>query len=175
MRQAHVGGGNVNVTYIGTTPERIWQALTDPAFSRQYFAEFAVEVEPHTGGTFLLRYPDGRVHISGLVLDWSPPCRFSCTWLVEGIKEFSELPECIVAYEVEQVGAACRLTITESHSWDVPDAILADGRSGWPAILSGLKSLIETGKPLEIAMAPPPGLMDAVKRTVVEKPWARIG
>jgi uncharacterized protein YndB with AHSA1/START domain len=165
----------VYVTYIAATPEQIWQALTDPAFTRRYFGNFAVDVEPKEGGAFFLRYPDGRVHISGQVLDWSPPKRFSCTWLVEGMKAFAELPECIVTYEIEQAGASCRLTMTESHSWDVPEAILAGGRTGWPAILSGLKSLLETGKPLEIAMAPPPGFMEAVARAVAEKPWTKSG
>ena len=66
----------VYVTYIAATPEKVWQALTDPAFTRQYFAGFNVDVEPRTGGAFFLRYPDGRVHISGKVVEWSPPQRF---------------------------------------------------------------------------------------------------
>jgi uncharacterized protein YndB with AHSA1/START domain len=163
----------VYVSYIAATPERVWQALTDPEFTRQYFGGFAIEVEPKTDGAFRLLYPDGRVHMSGRVLDWSPPRRFSCTWLVEGMPGFRELPECIVTYEIEPAGEAVRLTMTESHSWDVPDAILAGGRSGWPAILSGLKSLLETGWPLSIAMQPPPGMIEAVRRAVAEKPWLR--
>ena len=161
----------VYVTYIGSTPEKVWQALTDPVFTRQYFFGFAVDVEPKQGGAFFLRYPDGRVHVSGRVLDWSPPRRLSCTWLVEGMKEFADLPECIVSYDIEPAGEAVKLTMTESHSWDIPDAILAGGRSGWPAILSSLKSLCETGKAPAIQMAPPPGFMDAVKKAVAEKPW----
>jgi hypothetical protein len=54
--------------------------------------------------------------------------------------------------------------MTESHSWDVPEAILSGGRSGWPAILSSLKSLLETGKPLAVAMAPPTAMIEAIKR-----------
>lgn len=165
----------VYVTYIAASPEQIWQGLTDPAFTRQYFGGFAIDVELRQGGVFFLRYPDGRVHIAGRVLDWSPPRRFSCTWVVEGMQEFVELPECIVTYEIEQAGGACRLTMTEAHSWNVPDAILAGGRSGWPAILSGLKSLLETGKAPQIAMAPPPGFMEAVKQAVKDKPWAKGG
>ena len=63
--------------------------------------------------------------------------------------------------------------MTESHSWDVPPAILAGGQSGWPAILSNLKSVLETGKPMAIEMAPPPGFMEAVVKAVSEKPWLR--
>lgn len=163
----------VYVTYIASTPETVWQALTDPQFSRQYFAGLAVDVEPRTGGAFRLLYPDGRVHIEGNVLDWTPPSRFSCTWTVVGMDDFRGLPECIVTYDIEPSGECVKLTMTESHDWDIPDAILAGGQSGWPAILSNLKSLLETGKPMAIHMAPPEGFMEAVKRAVSETPWKR--
>lgn len=145
----------IYVTYIAATPEKVWQGLTDPAFTKQYFAGFVVDVEPRTGGAFRMLYPDGRVHISGEVVDWSPPRRFSCTWVVEGMPDFAELPASLVTYDIEQAGDAVKLTMTEAHSWDIPDAILSGGRSGWPAILSSLKSLLETGKPLVIKMEPP--------------------
>ena len=163
----------VYVTYIASTPERVFQALTDPAFTRQYFAGLAVDVEPKTGGRFRMLYPDGRTHIGGEVLEWSPPRRFVCTWLVEGMKEFAELPVCIVAYDIEPSGDAVKLTMTEQHSWEVPEAILSGGRSGWPVILSNLKSVLETGKPMALAMAPPEGFIDAVQQAVAEKPWLR--
>jgi uncharacterized protein YndB with AHSA1/START domain len=153
----------VYVTYIAATPEKVWQGLTDPAFTKQYFAGFAVDVEPRTGGAFRMLYPDGRTHISGEVVDWSPPRRFSCTWVVEGMPGFAELPACLVTYDIEQAGDAVKLTMTEAHSWDVPEAILSGGRSGWPAILSSLKSLLETGKSLVIIMEPPKELIEAVK------------
>jgi uncharacterized protein YndB with AHSA1/START domain len=163
----------VYVTYIAAAPEKVWQALTDPAFTAQYFAGFKVDLEPRAGGAFHLRYPDGRVHISGKVVEWSPPRRFGCTWLVEGMKEFAELPECLVAYDIEPSGDAVKVTMTEGHTWDVPEAILAGGRSGWPAILSNLKSVLETGKPLGLKMGPPPGLVEAVKEVVATKPWLK--
>jgi uncharacterized protein YndB with AHSA1/START domain len=163
----------VYVTYIASTPEKVWQALTDPAFTRQYFGGFAIEVEPKQGGAFCLRQPDGRVHMSGRVVEWAPTKRFSCTWLIEGMPEFRELPECLVTYDIEQAGGAVKLTVTESNSWDIPDAILAGGRAGWPAILSSLKSVLETGKPLDIKMEPPAEMIEAVKRAVAEKPWRR--
>jgi uncharacterized protein YndB with AHSA1/START domain len=161
----------VYVTYIAAPPEKVWQALTDPAFTRQYFGGLDIEIEPKVGGAFTFRYPDGRIHISGEVVEWSPPRRFSCTWRVEGIKDFGELPVCLVSYYIELAGDAVRLTMTEAHSWDVPEAILAGGQSGWPAILSSLKSVLETGEALAIKMAPPPGFMDAVKHAIAEKPW----
>jgi uncharacterized protein YndB with AHSA1/START domain len=153
----------VYVTYIAAAPEKVWQALTDPAFTRRYFGNLAVDVEPRTGGAFRMLHADGRVHISGEVVDWSPPRRFSCTWVVEGMPGFADLPACLVTYDIEQAGNAVKLTMTEAHSWDVPEAILSGGRSGWPAILSSLKSLLETGKPLVIIMEPPKELTGAVK------------
>lgn len=163
----------VYVTYIASTLENVWQALTKPEFTRQYFGGFAVAVEPNEGGTFQLLYPDGRVHVRGEVTEWTPPHRFSCTWLVDGISKFGELPECLVTYEIEQAGDCVRLTMTESHSWDIPDAILSGGRVGWPAILSSLKSVLEIGKPLSVKLEPPKEMIEAVARAVAEKPWLR--
>jgi len=153
----------------------VFEALIKPEFTRQYFGGFAADVEPRAGGAFRMLYPDGRVHISGTVLDWTPPKRLSCTWLVEGMPGFGDLPECIVTYEIEPAGGATKLTMTESHSWEVPEAILAGGRSGWPAILSGLKSLLETGKSPAITMVLPAGFTDAVQRALRETPWASQG
>ena len=67
----------VYVIYIASTPEKVWQALTDPAFTRQYFFGFAVDVEPKVGGAFRLLTPDGRVHVRGEVAEWAPPYRFA--------------------------------------------------------------------------------------------------
>jgi uncharacterized protein YndB with AHSA1/START domain len=163
----------VYVTYIAATPEKVWQALTDPAFTRQYFGGFTIDVEPKVDGAFFLRNPDGSAHMSGRVVDWSPPRRFSCTWLIEGMPDFRGLPVCLVTYEIEQAGGAVKLTMTEAHSRDIPDAILSGGRTGWPAILSSLKSVLETGKPLDVKLAPPQGMVDAVRKAAAEKPWLR--
>ncbi len=154
----------VYVTYIAATPERVWQALTSSEFTRKYFWERDVEVEPTRGGAFLLRLPDGRINVRGKVVEYDPPRKLVVTWHVEWPEDFAKLPECLVSYEIAEAGEAVRLTMTESHSWEVPDAILSGGRTGWPAVLSGLKSLLETGKTLSIAMEPPREMIDAIKR-----------
>jgi len=154
----------IYVTYIAATPQQVWDALTQPEFTRQYFAGFAIDVEPREGGMFRMLYPDGRVHIAGRVIAWSPPRRFACTWVVEGMAEFRDLPECLVTYEIEPAGDSVRLTMTEAHSWDVPDDLLSGGRAGWPAILSSLKSVLETGKPLSLKMEPPKEMIAAMER-----------
>jgi uncharacterized protein YndB with AHSA1/START domain len=154
----------IYVSYIAATPEKIWQALTSSEFTRKYFWERDVEIEPKRGGVFLLRLPDGRINVRGKVVEYDPPRKLVVTWHVEWPEDFAKLPECLVSYEIAQAGEAVRLTMTESHSWDVPDAILSGGRNGWPAVLSGLKSLLETGKALSIAMEPPKEMIDAIKR-----------
>ena len=164
----------VYVTYIGAEPEKVWQALIDPAFSKQYFFGFAVDLEPRAGGRFRLLWPDGRLHVNGEVVEWAPPHRLSVTWLVEGMKDFDELPQCLVSYDIAPSGDAVRLTMTESHSWDVPRDILKGGEMGWPKILCGLKSLLETGRPLVTGHeGPPPEFMAAVRQAVAEKKWLK--
>jgi len=164
----------VYVTYIAAMPEKVWQALTNAEFTTQYFFGFAVELEPRTGGRFRMLWPDGRVHVAGEVAEWSPPHRLAVTWLIEGMKDFGELPECLVTYEIAPSGKAVKLTMSESHSWDVPRDILKGGEMGWPKILSSLKSLLETGQPLPAATEPPsPEFMEAVRKAVAEKPWVK--
>ncbi len=153
----------VYVIYIATTPERVWQALTSSEFTRKYFWDRTIEIEPKRGGAFVLRLPDGRVNVQGKVMEYDPPRRLSVTWHVEWPEDFRKLPECLVTYEIVPAGEAVRLTMTESHSWEVPEAILSGGKTGWPAVLSGLKSLLETGKAPAIAMEPPKAMIEAIR------------
>jgi uncharacterized protein YndB with AHSA1/START domain len=154
----------VYVTYIAATPEKVWQALTSSDFTKKYFWDRSVEIEPKRGGAFVLRLPDGSVNVRGKVVDYDPPRKLSVTWRVEWPADFAKLPECLVTYEIAPAGDAVHLVMTESHSWDVPEAILSGGRMGWPAVLSSLKSLLETGKPLSIKMEPPKDMIEAIKR-----------
>jgi uncharacterized protein YndB with AHSA1/START domain len=153
----------VYVTYIASTPEKVWEALTSSEFTRKYFWDRSIEIEPKLGGAFALLLPDGTANVKGKVIAWDPPRKFAVTWHVEWPAEFAKLPECHVTYEIARAGEAVRLTMTESHSWDVPDAILSGGRSGWPAILSALKSLLETGKAPVIKMEPPQAMIEAIR------------
>jgi uncharacterized protein YndB with AHSA1/START domain len=154
----------VYVTYIAATPEKVWQGLTSSEFTRKYFWERDIELEPKLGGAFALKLPDGKVNVRGKVIAWDPPRKLSVTWKVEWPEDFRKLPECVVTYEIAKAGEAVRLTMTESHSWNVPEAILSGGRTGWPAILSSLKSLLETGKAPAIQMEPPREMIEAIKK-----------
>jgi hypothetical protein len=102
-------------------------------------------------------------------MDYDPPRRLAVTWRVEWNEMMRKLPECLVSYDIETVDGAVRLTLTEAYSWDVPDDLLAGGRTGWPLILSSLKSLLETGKPIVVKLEPPKEMIAAVKRAVGDK------
>lgn len=163
----------VYVTYIAATPEKVWQALIDPAFTAQYFFGRTVEIEPKAGGWFMLRMPDGRADVKGEVIEWSPPRRLATTWTVDWNADMRQLPPCLVSYDIEPAGDSVKLTLTKSYSWDVPEALLSGGRAGWPAILSSLKSMLETGKPLSIKMEPPKEMVAALREVLASKPWRK--
>src|ERR1700704_1527441 len=160
----------VYTIYIASTPEKVWQALTTAEFSRQYFFGFAVEIEPRVGGSFIVRAPDGSTHIDGEVLPGDPPRKLSVTWNVNWPGLVEKLGQTIVTYEIAQLGDAVRLTMTEAHERELTEDILSGGRMGWPAILSSLKSVLETGKPLAIKMEPPLKMLEALKKLGIGTP-----
>jgi uncharacterized protein YndB with AHSA1/START domain len=160
----------VYTIYIASTPEKVWEALTSAEFSRKYFFGLAVEMEPRVGGAFVVRNPDGSTHISGEVFEYDPPNRLTITWNVNWPALVEKLGPTLVTYESEQAGEAVKLTLSQSHERPISDDILSGGREGWSAILSSLKSLLETGKPLVIKMQPPQRMLAALKELGIEAP-----
>jgi uncharacterized protein YndB with AHSA1/START domain len=160
----------VYTIYIASTPEKVWQALTTAEFSRKYFSGLAVEVDLRVGGAYIVRTPDGALHISGEVIECDPPSKLTVTFNVNWPALVEKLGPTLVTYEIEPAGDAVRLTMSESHDRPINDDILSGGRQGWPAILSSLKSLLETGEALDIKMAPPQRMLDALKRLGVATP-----
>jgi uncharacterized protein YndB with AHSA1/START domain len=156
--------------YIASTPEKVWEALTSAEFSRKYFFGNAVEVDLKVGGAYIMRQPDGSLHISGEVLECDPPRKLSFTFNVNWPELIEKLGPTLVTSEIEPAGDAVRLTMTESHDRPLSDDILSGGRSGWPAILSSLKSLLETGEPLAIKVAPPQRMLEALKAMGIMTP-----
>jgi len=160
----------VYTIYVGSTPEKIWQALTSAEFSRQYFFGHAVEVEQNVGGAYRVRTSDGHLHISGEVVECVPSQKLAVTFNVNWPALVEIIGPTLVTYEIEATGKATRLTVTEAHDRPLDDDILSGGRQGWPLILSGLKSLLETGQPLTIHMAPPERMLEALKRLGIVTP-----
>lgn len=138
----------VYVIYIRTTPEKLWQALFDPEFTRRFWCETWQECEWKPGATWRMMIPDGRVGDSGEIVEIVPHRKLVQTWRNEfqphlHVEGYSRL-----TYELEPAGEAVKLTII--HEIDKPDSKLIQALSnGWPHLLSSLKSFLETGEPLE--------------------------
>ena len=138
----------VYVTYIRTTPKKLWQALTDPEFTRRYWCGTSHESDWKPGSPWRIMIPDGRVADSGQVLEIEPHKRLVLSWRNEFKPELHAEGFSRLTYELEQVGESVKLTIT--HEIDKPGSQLIEKVSGgWPHILASLKSLLETGQPLE--------------------------
>ena len=160
----------VYTIYIKSTPEKVWEALTSGDLSAQYFFGNLVEVEQRIGGAYIVRTADGALHISGEVVECERPKRLTITFNVNWPALIEKLGPTLVTYEIEPAGEAVRLTLTESHDRPISDDILSGGRQGWPAILSSLKSLLETGEPLVVKMAPPARMLDALRELGIGTP-----
>ena len=160
----------VYAIYIKSTPEKVWEALTTGEVSAKYFFGNSVEVEQRVGGAYIVRTPDGALHICGEVIECEHPKRLTVTFNVNWPALIEKLGPTLVTYEIEPAGEAVRLTLTESHDRPISDDILSGGRQGWPAILSSLKSLLETGEPLVVKMVPPQRMLDALKALGIGAP-----
>ena len=160
----------VYTIYIKTNPEKVWQALTSGELSGKYFFGNAVEIDQRIGGAFIVRAPNGSLHISGEVVECERPKKLTVTFNVNWPALIEKLGPTLVTYEIEPAGEAVRLTLTESHDRPLSDDILSGGRSGWPAILSSLKSLLETGEPLVVKLAPPQRMLEALKALGIGTP-----
>src|SRR5438132_6631942 len=117
----------VYTIYIASTPEKVWQALTTAEFSRQYFFGNAVEVDLRVGGAYIVRTPDGALHISGEVIECEPLRKLTVTFNVNWPELVEKLGPTLVTYEIEQAGEAVRLTLSQSQDRELSDDILSGG------------------------------------------------
>jgi uncharacterized protein YndB with AHSA1/START domain len=161
-----VVGGRGSMTvfeiYIKTTPERLWEAITDPEMRKKY--SFGVETASEwTQGSEYRSSVPGVIDIaSGENLEVDPPRRlvqsFTALWSEEVEREGTSR----VTWEIEPVGSSCRLTVTHDQ---LNKSANNELYGGWPMILSGLKTLLETGEQLDTpgslrysgAVSPPQG------------------
>jgi uncharacterized protein YndB with AHSA1/START domain len=137
----------VYVTYIRTTPEKLWRAITDPEFARQYWGG-NVNVSDWKRGSkwqHIAEHDNNAVYVSGEVLESDPPKRLVLTWFDP---EDTADTSCLT-FEIEPVEDLVRLSVT--HGGFKDDSVMA-GRIawGWPVVLSSMKSYLETGKGINI-------------------------
>lgn len=142
----------VYVTYIRTTPEKLWAALTDPAIVRQFWFGITVESDFKPGSPWRLIFEDGRVADTGEILEADPPNRLVIRWRNEFRPELrgAGFTRCTMAIEMADYypdfgGEAVKLTVTHEAETQAGAPMIEAVSGGWPKILSNLKSLLETG------------------------------
>jgi uncharacterized protein YndB with AHSA1/START domain len=156
MTDSATGEKFVYVIYIRTTPEKLWEALTKPEFTRQYWAETWQDTTWQRGAEWKLMIPDGRVGDSGEIVEIDPQKRLVLRWRNEFIPELKEegYSRCVI--ELEPQGDTVKLTV--AHSMEKTGTkFLQAVSNGWPSLLSSLKSLLETGTPIEATTKWPKG------------------
>jgi uncharacterized protein YndB with AHSA1/START domain len=140
----------VYVTYIKTTPEKLWEALTSSEFSRRYWFDTELRSDFKVGSPLAL-VTDGKVTDTGEILEADRPRRLSYTFKHELNDEMRRETPTKVVFTLEPHGELVKLTLT--HEGFAKDSKLLDGISkGWPAILASLKSLLESGDALAIPL-----------------------
>jgi uncharacterized protein YndB with AHSA1/START domain len=134
----------VYVTYIRTTPEKLWSALTGPDFQKQYWFGCHCESEWTAGSPWKLVYPDGRIADAGEIVEARSPRRLVIRWRNEWNPELKAEGASLCTIELEPSAGAVKLSITHSVERE-PSKFITAVSGGWPKVISNLKSLLETG------------------------------
>ena len=135
----------IYVTYIRTTPQKLWSALTDDAeFMKQYWFGVHCESEWTAGSSWKMVSPDGKVTDRGEIIEADPPRRLVIRWRNENRPELTEEGESRCTIELEPTAGIVKLSITHTIDRD-PSKLISAVSGGWPKIISNLKSLVETG------------------------------
>lgn len=134
----------VYVTYIRTTPEKLWSALTDAEFIKQYWFGMTCECQWTAGSSWKLVSGDGQIFDSGEIIEAEPPRRLVIRWQHQVKPELKAEGNSQCTMELEPSGTAVKLSIT--HTIDrKPSKFIEAVTGGWPLVISNLKSLLETG------------------------------
>ena len=138
----------IYVTYIRTTPEKLWKALIEPEFTRRFWCNTTQESEWKPGASWKILMPDERVADSGEVVEIEPNRRLVLKWRNEFRPELKAEGYSRMTYELEKEGNSVKLTLIHEIEKEGSKFIEAVS-TGWPHILASLKSLLETGESLE--------------------------
>jgi uncharacterized protein YndB with AHSA1/START domain len=130
--------------YIKATPERLWEAITNPEIRAKYNFGAAVQSEWKVGARFEMGVPEPHLVLGeGTVLEVDPPRRLVHTMIAFFSDEAKAEGETRVTWDIEPVGDSCRLTLTHDQMRENANEQIY---GGWPMILSGLKTWLETGE-----------------------------
>ena len=133
------------VTYIRTTPEKLWKALTDDVeFMKQYWFGTHCESKWTLGSSWKMVYPDGKISDAGEIVEAEPPRRLVIRWQNQIKPELKAEGESLCTMEIEPSGTAVKLSITHTIECE-PSNLITAVSGGWPKVISNLKSLLETG------------------------------
>jgi uncharacterized protein YndB with AHSA1/START domain len=134
----------VYVTYIRTTPENLWSALTDAEFIKRYWFGVRCESQWKPGSSWKLTYPDGRVTDAGEIIEADSPRRLVIRWRHQDKPELKAEGESECRMELGSSGPAVKFSLTHTIGRE-PSKFLAAVSAAWPMVISNLKSLLETG------------------------------
>src|SRR5215468_11922262 len=132
----------VYVTYIRATPEKLWSALTDGEFMKQYWFGVHCESQWTAGSPWKLVYPDGHISDTGEIVEADPPRRLVIRWQHQNKPELKVEGASYCTMELEPTGPAVKLSIIHGIELESSKLIVAVS-GGWPKVISNLKSLLE--------------------------------
>jgi uncharacterized protein YndB with AHSA1/START domain/DNA-binding transcriptional ArsR family regulator len=141
---------HVYVVYIKATPERIWDALTQSEFTQQYYYASTVESSWTAGSEYEFAI-DGQTAIVGEVLEAVPPSRLAMTFDARWDDDVAPDSPSRVTWEIEQAGDGLSKLTVVHDGFDGETNTYRQAAGGMPYVLSGLKTLLETGEPLQVA------------------------
>jgi uncharacterized protein YndB with AHSA1/START domain len=142
---AEAGSTFIYVSFIRTTPEALWQAVTQKEFIKQFWFGMEFDTTWEVGSPWTLKFADGRLADGGTVTEFVPMRRFKLSWRNEWSEELKAEGFGTLTMELDPADDVMKLSVT--HEMPVDDSKLINAVSGgWPRILSNLKSLLETGQ-----------------------------
>jgi uncharacterized protein YndB with AHSA1/START domain len=145
------GPKHVYEVFIRTTPEKLWNAITTPEMTKQYFYGTAVQSDWKVGSSVRHMGPNGQVNLDGKVLEAVPGKRLVTTFAAVHDPASAKDRPSRVTWEIQPLGEVCKLTLTHDDFDGITKTYESTG-PGWNPVLSGLKTLLETGQPLGIPM-----------------------
>jgi uncharacterized protein YndB with AHSA1/START domain len=132
------------MTYIRTTPEKLWSALTDVEIMQQWWFGVHCESQWTAGSPWNLVYPDGRITDTGEIIAAAPPRRLEIRWQHQSNPELKAEGESRCTIELAASGAVVKLALTHTIERE-PSKLIETLSIVWPMAISNLKSLLETG------------------------------